>query len=72
LDSDQFKTIAKRLDVIISLLLQSVEVDGRKLSLRSQIKHLSEMGLRPIEIAGVLGKNPGYINKELVAIRRES
>ena len=62
--------IEKRLDVVIALLLQLVERNGAKLSAREQIQTLSELGLRPVEIAAILAKKTGYINKELSTLRK--
>jgi len=62
--------ILKRLDVMIAMLIQMVERNGQKLSTREQIGTLADLGLRPIEIAHILGKKTTYINKELSGLRR--
>lgn len=62
--------LIKRLDICIALLLRLVERDGSKLSIREQIQTLDSLGLRPVEIANVLGKTQTYVNKELVGIRK--
>ncbi len=64
------RAIKQRLDVIIALLLRLIESNGEALSARGQILTLSNLGLRPVEIAGILGKTTGYVNKELSGIRK--
>jgi hypothetical protein len=66
----ELAAIRKRLDVIIALLLQQVDRGGERLSSKAQIQMLSALGVRPVEIADILGKPRNYINKELVLIRR--
>jgi hypothetical protein len=62
--------IIRRLDAMIGLLLLGLERDGRKPPLRAQISTLSGAGLRPTEIAAILGKKVGYITKELSVVRK--
>jgi DNA-binding CsgD family transcriptional regulator len=63
--------IKQRLDIIIALLLRLIERDRETLSAREQILMLSNLGLRPVEIAGILGKKTSYINKELSGLRKK-
>jgi hypothetical protein len=51
------------LKVIISLMLRPR--DDRPMSLKQQIEVLYGLGIRPSEIAEILGRTPGHINKEL-------
>jgi DNA-binding CsgD family transcriptional regulator len=70
--TDEFgPQIVKRLDVTIALLLRLVGSDGHSLSTREQISALSRLGLRPVEIAGILGKSGTYVNKELSGLRKK-
>ncbi len=62
--------ITRRLDIVIALLLRLIENDGPVLSTRQQIFTLSNLGLRPVEIAEILGRKTTYINKELSGLRR--
>ncbi len=62
--------IMRRLDVIISLLLRVIQQDGRGLTLREQISVLRDLGIRPVEIAAILGKTPSFVNKELSISRK--
>jgi hypothetical protein len=70
MDDRQLREITKRLDVLINLTLQGVGRDGRHLPLRDQIRILSELGFRPVDIAGTLSKTAGFINKELTLLRK--
>ena len=68
--SSDAESIRKRLDVVIALLLLIVEKDGAKLSSREQIRVLDDLGMRPVDIATVIGRKPTYINKELATLRK--
>ena len=70
MNKDEFPALMKRLDICIALLLQIVERKGSKLSAKDQIRTLHSLGLRPVEIASVLGKTQSYVNKELAGIRK--
>jgi hypothetical protein len=70
MNKDDFAALMKRLDICIALLLQIVEREAPKLSAKDQIRTLHSLGLRPVEIASVLGKTQSYVNKELVGIRK--
>lgn len=59
-----------RVGVMISLLLRMVQQDKSSISLRDQIQILDNLGLRPRDIAAILGKTPTHISKELVGIRK--
>ena len=56
-----------RLNAVISLLAQ-----GNDMRVRQSILSLSNVGLRPIEIAKILGKSETYVNKELSLARKQS
>jgi len=64
------EAIKKRLEVIISLLLQERSENSRNFSLRSRIVLLSNFGLRPKEIAEILGTTDNYVNKEISGLRK--
>jgi len=59
---------ARLLRVMIALLLR--RKDEASPSLKQQIETLHDLGLRPSEIAEVLGRSGTHINKELSAIRK--
>jgi hypothetical protein len=62
----------KRLGVIIALLLRSMPKSGDSLSLRDQVQLLSELGIRPKDIADILGRTPTYVSKELTTLRKSN
>ncbi len=67
---EQLVELNKKMEVVIALLLRSVSRDTAGLPLKEQIAILDGLGVRPVEIAAIVGKTSGHINKELVAIRR--
>lgn len=66
----RLKEINQNIEVIIALLLKVISRENDELSLKEQIAILDSLGVRPIAIARVVGRTPGHINKELVAIRK--
>jgi hypothetical protein len=68
--NEDFSEINKRLGVMIALLLRSIPATGEKMSLHDQVDLLSELGMRPKDIAEILGRTPGYVTKELATIRK--
>jgi hypothetical protein len=53
---------------MIALLLRQRTEDT--LTLRQQIQILDDLGVKPSEIAGILGRSNVYVNKELSGIRK--
>lgn len=70
LELDQLVELNKKMGVVISLLLRSVSRDTAVLPLKEQIAILDGLGVRPVDIAVIVGRTPGHVNKELVTIRR--
>lgn len=64
MENEQLENINRNLEVIIGLLLRSLP-DSETASLRDRILMLTAIGMRPNEIARVLGKSANHINKEL-------
>ena len=62
------KSTNKLLMVIVALLLRRKE--EQTLTLRQQIEILADLGMKPVEIAEILGRTNTYINKELSGIRK--
>jgi hypothetical protein len=58
----------KLLGVVIALLLRQGKEEAP--SLKFQIETLSDLGLRPSEIALILGRTSTHVNKELTGIRK--
>lgn len=65
------RELGRKLDMVAALLLRSVPRNIEGLSLKEQIKLLDGLSIRPVEIAKIVGKSSGHVNKELVAIRKE-
>lgn len=66
---DGLDTTNKLLKIIIALMLRKKDEDAP--SLKQQISTLDEFGLRPSEIAEILGRTPTYVNKELSGMRKK-
>ena len=67
---DHSADISKRLGVVIALLLRTLSKSGDSLSLRDQVQLLSDLGMRPKDIAEILGRTSTYVNKELASLRK--
>ena len=68
MDKDEQKSTNRLLRVIIALLLRRKDEDT--LTLRQQIEILNDLGLKPLEIAEILGRSNIYVNKELSELRK--
>jgi hypothetical protein len=68
--SDDSVELNKRLGVIIALLLRSLASTKESVPLREQVRILSELGMRPKDIAEILGRTTTYVNKELTVFRK--
>ena len=68
MDKNELQSTNKLLRVIVALLLR--RRDEQTLNLRQQIEILNDLGIKPVEIAEILGRNNTYINKELSGIRK--
>ena len=62
--------LKQRLGIVIALLLKSLPKSADGLSLRDQVQILSELGMRPKDIAEILGRTQGYVTKELSGLRK--
>lgn len=67
--SDSMESTNRLLKVIIAVLMRCGE---KQPPLKQQIETLSSLGLRPVEIAEILGKTSTHINKELSGIRKHA
>ena len=63
MDQSSPESTNRLLKVIIALMLRPK--DERPMSLRQQIEVLWGLGIRPAEIAEILGRTQGHVNKEL-------
>ena len=68
--TEGIETTNRLLKVMIALMLRGQ--DEQPLTLRQRIEILTEAGLRPVEIAQILGRTNTYVNKELAGIRKQS
>ncbi len=68
MDNNTLESTNKLLRVIVALLLKRKDTDT--LTLRQQIEILNDLGLKPLEIAEILGRSNIYINKELSELRK--
>jgi hypothetical protein len=68
MENELLETINRNLEVIISLLLRSLP-ESDAAHLRGRILMLSDIGMRPKDIARVLGKSANHINVELSMAR---
>ncbi len=68
MDNNTLESTNKLLRVIVALLLKRKDPDT--LTLRQQIEILNDLGLKPLEIAEILGRSNIYINKEIFELRK--
>jgi hypothetical protein len=68
MENELLENINRNLEVIIGLLLRSLP-DSDATHLRGRILMLNDMGMRPKDIARVLGKSTNHINVELSVAR---
>ena len=68
MDKDTLESTNKLLRVIVALLLKRKDTDT--FTLRQQIEILNDLGLKPLEIAEIIGRSNIYINKELFELRK--
>ncbi|HEV2378904.1 MAG TPA: hypothetical protein VG206_03800 [Terriglobia bacterium] len=69
MENELLENINRNLEVIIGLLLRSLP-DSDAAHLRGRIVMLNDMGMRPKDIARVLGKSTNHINVELSRSRK--
>ncbi len=64
---DLTRAVSQKLDAVIRLLALNV-IKGREL--KDQIRLLDQAGLKPKEIANILGRTPNAIRVALFSIRK--
>ena len=69
MEKDTLESTNKLLKVIIALLLRGKSEES--LNLHQRVEVLNDLGLKPVEIAEILGRTNTYVNKELVGIRKK-
>ncbi|PJA02566.1 hypothetical protein COX73_00070 [bacterium (Candidatus Gribaldobacteria) CG_4_10_14_0_2_um_filter_36_18] len=70
MEKELLKSINKRLEVIIVLLLHLRLQKPERPRLREQIKVLDDLGVEPKDIANILGRSNNFIYKELSELRK--
>ena len=65
-EKQEDREIIKRLDAILSVLLEMVPAEGKKMSTSRRIESLHNAGLRPSEIARVLARHPSTLVWNLI------
>lgn len=70
MDQPAIETTNRLLKIVIALMLRGK--DEQPLTLRQRVEILSDLGMRPIEIAEILGRTNTYVNKELAGIRKQA
>jgi hypothetical protein len=68
MSDSELESTNRLLRVIISIMLRPAS--ERPTTLRQTIEVLSGLGLRPTEIAKILGRTETYVNKELSGLRK--
>jgi hypothetical protein len=68
METNDLEFTNKLLKVIVALLLRGKSDEA--LTLRQRIEVLSDVGLKPAEIANIIGRTNTYVNKELSGIRK--
>lgn len=68
--NEDISELNKRLGVVISILLRIIPQEGLSISLKEQVRILDDLGMRPRDIAEILGRTQPHINKELVGLRK--
>ena len=69
--SQENYVLMKRLDALINVLLETARPDGKELKVIEKIRILWNAGLRPIEIARILGISVNQVNVNLHALRKK-
>jgi hypothetical protein len=70
MEAQLLQRIDRKLGVIISLLMHLKDAEIVSPPLREQIWTLYQLGLRPSEIAEIVGRSNTYVNKELTGLRK--
>jgi len=71
MEAQLLQSIDRKLGVIISLLMRMKDAEIVSPPLREQVWTLYQLGLRPSDIAQILGRSSTYVNKELTGLRKD-
>jgi len=64
------QVLIKRLDAVINVLLETARPNGEEIKVRDKVRILASVGLRPIEIARILGIKVTHVSVELHKLRK--
>jgi len=70
-NNEAIVAINERLGIVIAILLKMLQKGKDGISLRDQVHLLSDVGVRPKEIAEILGRSQTYVTKELASLRKD-
>lgn len=70
-NTNELKEISRRLGVVIMLLLKLNQRNGEGMSQRTIITELQNLGMRPVEIASIIGRTSSFVNKELSTLKSQ-
>jgi hypothetical protein len=70
-NTNELKEISRRLGVVITLLLKLNQGNGEGMPQRALIAELQKLGMRPVEIASILGRTSSFVNKELATLKKQ-
>jgi len=62
--------LTKRLDAIINVLFETSRINGKSVPIAKRIAILHASGLRPVEIARILGRSLTNISVQLTLIKK--
>jgi DNA-binding CsgD family transcriptional regulator len=61
----------KRLDALLNIILETTKLNDKELRVMDKVRMLSGSGLRPVEIARILGISVNQVNVNLHALRKK-
>ena len=70
-ESEALDGLARRLDVVISLLVEHAPGTGEPRSAYDQSVRLAKAGLQPVEIAAITGRHRNNINRDISKARKD-
>jgi len=70
-NANELKEISRRLGIVITLLLKLNQNTGEGMSQRALIAELQKLGMRPVEIANIIGRTSSFVNKELATLKNQ-
>ena len=68
MDNNQFSSIERKLDLIISLLTLNLTA---KKSVQEKVELLASLGIKSTQIAKILGKSKGNVDKVMGRMRKK-